>query len=121
MSDAVDDRYDPAVVVPPRRLSPEVLRRLVEEVVTRDGTDYGAVERTLDEKIRDVTRQLERGEVVIVYDHSSGTANIVPKRDARSAIGFVANGRIGVASSPQDPPTRGDSFGRDGEAVDPKE
>ena len=92
MSDAADaqDRHD-AVVVPSGRLAADVIHRLVEEVVTRDGTDYGAVERTLEEKILDVTRQLERGELVIVYDHASGTANIVPKRTASSAIGFLAN------------------------------
>ena len=108
------------MAVPPLLLSAEVIRRLVEEVVTLDGTDDGAVER-LEEEIRDVTRQLERGEVVIVYDHSSGTANIVPRRTARSAIGFVATGRLGVASSPQDPPMLEGSSGRDGATVDPKE
>jgi uncharacterized protein YheU (UPF0270 family) len=87
VSEDFDAGHDPAVVVPPQRLSADVMRRLVEEVVTRDGTDYGAVERTLEEKIRDVTRQLHRGEVVIVYDHSSGTTNIVPKPDAGSPIG----------------------------------
>ncbi len=33
------------VELSPDDLSPEALRRLVEEFVTRDGTDYGAVER----------------------------------------------------------------------------
>jgi len=55
------------------------MHRLVEEFVTRDGTDYGAVERTLREKMRDVVAQLERGDVVIVYDAASETTTIVPR------------------------------------------
>ena len=63
--------------VPYTRLTADVLRRIAEEFVTRDGTDYGAVEKTLDEKVAHVTRQLERGEAVIVFDAESETINIV--------------------------------------------
>jgi uncharacterized protein YheU (UPF0270 family) len=52
---------------------------VAEEFVTRDGTDYGAAEKTLDEKVADVRRQLERGHAAIVYDAASDTINIVPK------------------------------------------
>lgn len=68
------------VEVPHTALTAEALRGLVAEFVTRDGTDYGVRERTLDEKIRDVMRQLERGEVKIVFDPASRTANLVRSR-----------------------------------------
>lgn len=84
VDDAPDAGDDAPVVVPPERLPADVLHRLVEEFVTRDGTDYGAVERTLEQRMRDVTRQLERGEVVIVYDPASETANILPRRSLRA-------------------------------------
>ena len=64
--------------VPPDALSPEVLRSVIEEFVTRAGTDYGPQERTLEEKIADVERQLEQGEAVIVFDPVTVTTNIVP-------------------------------------------
>lgn len=64
--------------VPYTTLSDETLDRLIAEFVTRDGTDYGTVERTLVDKIADVRRQLARGEAKIVYDPESETANIVP-------------------------------------------
>ena len=66
-----------AIEVPPDALSPEALRALVEEFVTRDGTDYGAVEPDLDAKVADVMRQLERGEVRIVFDPDSETTTLV--------------------------------------------
>jgi len=68
------------VEVPHAQLAPDVLRRLVEEFVTRDGTDYGAVERSLDAKVADVLRQLDRGEVRIVFDPESETTTLVSTR-----------------------------------------
>jgi uncharacterized protein len=63
--------------VPYTALSPEALRGVIEEFVTRAGTDYGSQERTLVEKIEDVHRQLVRGEATIVFDPESGTTNLV--------------------------------------------
>jgi hypothetical protein len=54
------------------------LHGVVEEFVTRDGTDYGAVERTLEEKVRDVMDQLERGEVRIVFDPEEERVQLIP-------------------------------------------
>ena len=67
-----------AIEVPVDALSPEALRALIEEFVTRDGTDYGAVERGTDAKVAAVMRQLERGEVRIVFDPDSETTTLVP-------------------------------------------
>ena len=66
-----------AIEVPPTALSDDALRRLIEEFVTRAGTDYGSVERTLDEKMADVRRQLLGGEVKIIFDPETATTNIV--------------------------------------------
>jgi uncharacterized protein YheU (UPF0270 family) len=63
--------------VPYTQLSPDVLRRLVEEFVTRNGTDYGAVERSVDDKVAAVLRQLERGEALVVFDGDTESVNIV--------------------------------------------
>jgi hypothetical protein len=68
------------VEVPHAQLAPELLRRLIEEFVTRDGTDYGAIERTLAEKVAVVLRQLRTGEAAIVVDAASETIDIVVRR-----------------------------------------
>jgi uncharacterized protein YheU (UPF0270 family) len=59
-------------------LTPEALRGVIAEFVTRAGTDYGSEEKSVDEKIGDVQRRLERGEAIIVFDADAGTTNIVP-------------------------------------------
>ena len=71
------------VEVPHTHLTPEALRSLTEEFVTRDGTDYGQVEKTLEEKVAALMRQLERGEAAILYDGESRTLNIVPRHGLR--------------------------------------
>ncbi|HEY8516310.1 MAG TPA: YheU family protein [Candidatus Binatia bacterium] len=76
----------PPVEVPADRLSPEALRGLVVEFVTRDGTDYGAREATLERKVRDVLRQIERGEVRIVFDPATRSANLMRAADLRRAL-----------------------------------
>jgi uncharacterized protein YheU (UPF0270 family) len=75
----VDDesRY---VVVDPADLSRDALRGLIEEFVTREGTDYGLREKDLEEKVQDVERQPRSGEARIVYDLVEERANIVSRR-----------------------------------------
>ena len=74
------DDGQPCVEVPHAQLAPDVLRRLIEEFVTRDGTDYGAVERTLEEKVAVVLAQLDAGEAAVVVDTESETVDIVARR-----------------------------------------
>ena len=71
------------VVILHTHLTPAALRGLAEEFVTRDGTDYGQLEKTLDQKVAALMRQLERGEAAIVYDSESQTTSIVPKHSTR--------------------------------------
>lgn len=61
------------MLVPHQSLSPVALRAIVEEFVTRDGTDHSFVER----RIEQVLRQLESGLVEVDFDRESETCNIV--------------------------------------------
>jgi uncharacterized protein YheU (UPF0270 family) len=53
------------------------LQALLEEFVSRDGTDYGAVELTLEQKAGNLRRQLEREEVAILFDTESEQWDLV--------------------------------------------
>jgi uncharacterized protein YheU (UPF0270 family) len=61
--------------IPPERLTPETLAALIEEFVTRQGTDLA----DSAEKAAQVRRLLARGDIVIVFDEATQTCNIVPK------------------------------------------
>jgi uncharacterized protein YheU (UPF0270 family) len=80
MNDRTKMAPEAVVEVPYTRLSPEALRRLAEEFVTRDTTDYGLREKSLEEKVADVMRQLEHGEAMIVFDTEAQTTHIVAVR-----------------------------------------
>jgi uncharacterized protein YheU (UPF0270 family) len=71
------DELPPEVEIPWERLSAEALRGVIEEFVTREGTDYGPSDVALDAKVAQVRRQLERGEVVLRFDARSQSANLV--------------------------------------------
>ena len=60
--------------IPPTLLSPVALRAVVEEFVTRDGTDHSSVEQ----RIEKVMRQLAAGRVELHFDDATETCNIVP-------------------------------------------
>ncbi len=60
--------------IPHTQLSPVVLRAVVEEFVTRDGTDHSMVER----RIEKVLHQFDTGRVDLHFDPETGTCNILP-------------------------------------------
>jgi uncharacterized protein len=72
------------ILIPFAKLSQTALQGLIEEFVTRVGTDTGFTEGGLEENIAMGIRQLKRGDVVIVYDEATETANIVPRDYAKS-------------------------------------
>jgi len=72
-----------AVEVPLRDLAPETLTALIESFILREGTDYGAVERSLAERVAAVRRQLERGEARIEFDPETESVNVVLVSPAR--------------------------------------
>jgi uncharacterized protein len=76
--------HNPGVIIPHDRLSQEALQGLIEEFVTREGTDTGYSEGSIEENIEMVIRQLNQGDVYIVYDETSQTANIIPKESAKA-------------------------------------
>ena len=67
------------MIIPYEKLSPEALFGLIEEFITRDGTDSGYTEKSIEENVEMVMVQLRRGDAFIVYDEATQTANIISK------------------------------------------
>lgn len=68
------------VEIPLERISPETLRKLIEEFVTREWNELSDSEHPLDKKVEQVMLQLQDKRARIVYDSTSGTWNIIPCR-----------------------------------------
>ncbi|HBZ15146.1 YheU family protein [Pantoea sp. NPDC088449] len=71
------------MIIPWQELEAETLENLIETFVLREGTDYGEQERSLMQKVADVRRQLERGDVVLVWSELHESINIMPKGEFR--------------------------------------
>jgi uncharacterized protein YheU (UPF0270 family) len=72
------------VEIPYRELSAAALRGLIESFVLREGTEYGAQEVSLETKLGQVMRQLEKGEARICFDPESETIDIELVRGRRA-------------------------------------
>lgn len=65
--------------IPIDRLAVDVLDALLEEFSSRDGTDYGEVETSLESRIMQLRRQLELGDLILLYDSDSQEWDLLPK------------------------------------------
>jgi uncharacterized protein YheU (UPF0270 family) len=69
------------MIIPIQQLDPETLQNLLEEYATRDGTDYGEREVSLEGKVANLRRQLQSGEVVIWFEPGEESVNLVLAED----------------------------------------
>jgi len=86
------------IEIPLDRLSPEVLRGVIEEFILREGTDYGVQESSLDNKIAgvqessldnkiaQVRRQLGCGDVLITFDPVTENCTLLTKHQFKRFV-----------------------------------
>ena len=63
-------------IIPVNRLSPEALQGVIQEFISRDGTDYGEMEVSPETKFRQVKHKLDTGSAVLIFDDETETTNI---------------------------------------------
>lgn len=74
------------IQVPVGRLAPNIRNALLEEYASRDGTDYGEREMTLDEKVANLERQLAAGDLCILFESESELWDLVPLEQATDLL-----------------------------------
>jgi uncharacterized protein YheU (UPF0270 family) len=65
--------------IPHEKLEPETLRRVLEEIVSREGTDYGEHVYTFDEKVDQAMHMLRIRKASLVFDEATETVNLVSR------------------------------------------
>lgn len=69
------------MIIPHSEIAPETLRSIVEEFVTREGTDYGETELALDEKVDRLLSCIKDKTVLIVFNEELESVNLVRLED----------------------------------------
>ncbi|GAB3100556.1 YheU family protein [Aestuariicella hydrocarbonica] len=70
------------MIIPVQQLSADAVQGLIEEFITREGTDYGEMEIALSDKVEQVRAQLASGEVVIVFDTTAESVSLQSRLEA---------------------------------------
>jgi uncharacterized protein YheU (UPF0270 family) len=73
----MDTENPEPIVIPYRELSDGALRGVLESFVLREGTEYGEHDVSLDQKVAQVLRQLERGEAQVIFHAALESIDIV--------------------------------------------
>lgn len=69
------------IEIPKDRLPPDVLLAIIGEFIHREGTDYGVSEVALEDKVGQVKKQIDRGDVLITFDQATESCNLVSRID----------------------------------------
>lgn len=70
----------------PEQLSEHALAGIVENFILREGTDYGLVEISYEKKAEQIRKQINKGEIKIVFDQSTETVSLLPTRDLKKLM-----------------------------------
>jgi|TARA_B110000037_G_C17082688_1_gene490650 uncharacterized protein YheU (UPF0270 family) len=62
--------------IPFQDLKVETLTAIIEEFISREGTDYGDHETSLEQKVQQVMNQLQRGKIVVTFDPESQSCDL---------------------------------------------
>lgn len=63
-------------IIPVNKLSSHALKGVIEEFISRNGTDYGGIEASFETSFMQVKAKLKDGSAVLVYDDQTETTNI---------------------------------------------
>jgi uncharacterized protein YheU (UPF0270 family) len=66
-------------LIPYDSLAPDTLETILDDIVSRDGTDYGDYELSSAQKREQALLSLKKGEAVLLFDTESETIKMVPK------------------------------------------
>lgn len=66
-----------AIEIPWRELAAETLDALIEAFVMREGTDYGEHEVALADKVEQIRRQIQRGQVRVLFDTDTESVTLM--------------------------------------------
>lgn len=69
------------IEISPSDISEHALKCIIENFILREGTDYGREEVAYEKKADQIRKQLDRGDIKMIFDQSTETVSFITKRD----------------------------------------
>ena len=67
--------------IPYQQLDETTLNNLIEQYILREGTDYGEVEFSLQQKTQQVLEQIKNEDIYIMYSELNESVTLVSKQE----------------------------------------
>lgn len=77
----MNEEKQPPVEIPLEALSADALSGMIDAFIMREGTDYGVNEVPHENKVKQIRKQLEKGDIKIVFDPNTDSATLMTNRD----------------------------------------
>lgn len=85
MMGGMNDDAPPPIEIPFSRLSADAQDGVIDDFISREGTDYGWHEASLENKRAQVRAQIEDGRVKLVFDPSLESVTLLTVQDWKKA------------------------------------
>lgn len=72
------------MIIPFEQLDKDTLYNLIESYVLREGTDYGAHEVSIENKVAQVNQQLKSGEAMVFFSELHESVTIISKNEFKA-------------------------------------
>jgi len=77
------NKPQPPVEIPSDAISPEALRGIIDDFISREGTDYGVNEVLHETKVDQILRQIAKGDVKIAFDPNEESVTLLTAKQWR--------------------------------------
>lgn len=76
-----NEESQPPIEISPSALSVETLHAVMESFVLREGTDYGTQELSLQTKIDNLKKKMQRKDILLVFDPNTESVTFLTKAE----------------------------------------
>jgi uncharacterized protein len=71
----------PPVEISPEAISTDILNAIIENFIAREGTDYGWEETAHATKLDQISRNIKKGQIRIVFDPNSESVTLITEKE----------------------------------------
>lgn len=69
------------MLIPYQQLDEITLNNLIEQYILREGTDYGEVEFSLQQKTQQILEQIKNKQIIIMYSELNESVTLISKQE----------------------------------------